>query len=770
MKSGKKKAEKVIVSLVVSAMVVGSQAGGIMAAEWKPEGGLVQIAAASSYQFDDVPVSHWSHRYVTQLAAQGIVQGRDEGKYVPNDRVSQEEVIVLAIRLMGLEQEAERVKTDNYVLPFSVSDYARGYVVTAIEKGLLNIKEESSGSPSEGKSWGTSSASREWVAKIVIRAINKQSEAEQKKSKSTGFSDNNKIADGNIGFINEAISLKIVDGFEDNTFRPDQAVTRAEMATFISRAQHHNSFQPDKVLYGTVQAITGSSVQVTDTKGQSRTLNINSDSVIYGEGNDGKISWSGIKPGYSVYAVVQNNSVNYMEIKEKVSYQTVEGKVENIDLSAMRLTLKSGDKSEVYELMSGTSVTDKNGSGQSLSDVLKDSKVEIRFTDDRKIAHITIKEAPINKTAVGTFVSVDKESKKLTVNENGLGKQEYIFIDNVPVKYKETVRSLDHLFEGDTISFRVENNIIVEVEVTSTNVEVIKEGKLDHIKLDNRASYLTIQFADGRFGTYSYDNNFVEVIMPWKLSSSIAELQVGDEVTVYLDADNNVKKLFVKERIQTVSYMATIEGYDNKTKYLIIKKNNVPEIYQLDDKISLTYNGNSVALEQFESMFAIGKKVDLTYNNNDELVNIALNIGYEGVISMINPTTKELKLKMPNNQYLDLKMNTFVGVEAFNQDNATLDDLKVGDSVKAIVGPQQDYVYSMQKKQTLSYELISKNDTNRQITVKDQNGATKSYNVPLDAKILSAGDTSLTFAQLSPGSKIEITYLGKSLHQVKVAP
>lgn len=768
MKSGKKKTEKMIVSLVVSAMVVGSQAGGAYAAEWKPAGGMVQAAAALNYKFDDVPTSHWAHQFVTKLALQGIVQGRDEGKYVPDDKVSQEEVIVLAIRLMGLEQEALKLKTENYVLPFSVSDYARGYVITAIEKGLISIGEEGSNTSSGSKSWGTKSASREWVAKIVIRSVNKQQEANQKKSQSTGFSDNNKISDENIGFINEALSLKIVDGFEDNTFRPQESVTRAQMATFISRAQQYSSYQSDKVITGTVQAITGNSVQLIDSRGQSRTLSINSSSVIYGKGSTGKISWSDIKPGYTVYTIAQDNTAYYIEVTDQVSYQSTEGTVENIDLSVMKLTLKVGDRSEVYDLMSGTSVTDKDGLGQSLSSVVKGSKIEIRRTADQKVAHIIIKEAPVNKTAVGTFVSVNKDSKKLTVNETDGGKQEYAYADNLPVIYKEGMRSLDHIFEGDTVRIRVENNIVVELEVVTTKVEMIKEGKLDYIKLDNRAPYLTIQFADNQFGTYSFDTNTVEVIMPWKLSSSIAELQEGDDITVYLGSDDKVKKVFVGERKQKVNYMATIHSYDSKSKYLTVIVDGKPEIFELNDKVSLTYNGTSIAIETFDKMFPIGQKVDLTYNSKDELINISYSFGYEGVISMINPTTRELKLKMPNGQYVDLKLNTYVAVEALNQDNLTLDHLKVGDSIRAGMSNQHDYVFQIQKKQTINYELTAKNESSRQLTVKDQNGSAFYYTLPHDAKILSAADTAITFAQLSPGTKIAITFVGKNIQQVKL--
>lgn len=766
MKSGNNKKEKILVSLVVSTLIFGGPAGGALSAYAESTTDTVQ-AAALSFQFPDVTSSHWAHSYVTKLALQGIIQGDDRGRYNPESKVSQQDAVILAIRMMGLEQEALDVKTDNTVLPFTVTDYARGYVITAIEHGLIVIREEtSSGS---GTSWGTREASREWVAKLVIRALDRQSEANNKKSQSSGFADNNNISDDAVGYINEAVSLKIVDGFEDNTFKPKQAVTRAQMATFISRAEPHSPVQSDKVTVGTVSKVSASSIELIDEKGQTRIFKTVSDTVFYNASND-KISRSSIQPGYTVYTVADGSTVYYVEVRKEASYQTVQGTVESIDISEGRLTLKSGDSTEQFDILSGVAVTDKNGNGLSLSSVVKGSQVEISRTtgSDSQVVKIVVNEVPVNKSGIGTFVSFDKEGKKLKFNENGVGEQEFPFEGDLKATYKNETRPLEQLFAGDSLRFKVENNQLVELEVLQTAVESIEKGRLFDIKKDNRSPVITVQYSDNRYGTYSYDNR-VEVVMPWKSTSSIAELQVGDELTLYLNNDNLIQKIYVAERVEKISYNAQVVSYDNTNKYLIVKEKSEPKIYQLNDNISITMNGSSFPVDSIANMLTPGKRVDLTFNNSEELVSVALNNGYQGVISMINPTTRDLTLTMPDNQFLQLKLNTFVGVEKLNEDNYSLDKLKVGDTVRVGLGVDQDLVYSIQVVQTFDYELVSRVESSRQLTVRDSSGKSVTYTVPSDVKILAANDTTLNWSQLVAGNKLKITFRGKSIDKIQLS-
>src|SRR5690625_4403766 len=68
-----------------------------------------------SRSFTDVSIN-WSYKYISKLALLGIIEGRGNGVFAPNDLVTQQEVLIMAVKMMGVkEEEIERAQAD--VLP-----------------------------------------------------------------------------------------------------------------------------------------------------------------------------------------------------------------------------------------------------------------------------------------------------------------------------------------------------------------------------------------------------------------------------------------------------------------------------------------------------------------------------------------------------------------------------------------------------------------------------------------------------------------------------
>ncbi len=52
------------------------------------------------------------------------------------------------------------------------------------------------------------------------------------------FADNGEILDWMKGYVHEAVQAGILEGYPDNTFRPNQTSTRAEAVVMIQRMLH----------------------------------------------------------------------------------------------------------------------------------------------------------------------------------------------------------------------------------------------------------------------------------------------------------------------------------------------------------------------------------------------------------------------------------------------------------------------------------------------------------------------------------------------------
>lgn len=101
------------------------------------------LAAADDVDEDEVQLKdvgeHWAQNNVVNLKDQGIINGYPDGTFRPNAPVSTAEAVVLAVRLLGLDEQA-KAKADAQLAftdAAAIPGWARGYVAVAVEKGLV---------------------------------------------------------------------------------------------------------------------------------------------------------------------------------------------------------------------------------------------------------------------------------------------------------------------------------------------------------------------------------------------------------------------------------------------------------------------------------------------------------------------------------------------------------------------------------------------------------------------------------------------------------
>lgn len=170
--------------------------------------------------FSDLDSAQWAESSVKYLAGKGVVSGRGDGKFYPNDVMTREEfvkLIVLAFDVYdaGAECEFSDVSADGW---------SYRYIASAARLGLVTGNENNEFNP-------TGSITREDMAVIMHRVyslsgLNGQAQA-------LDFSD----ADSISGYAKEAVGVltgsKIINGMGDGTFAPKNAVTRAQASKVV---------------------------------------------------------------------------------------------------------------------------------------------------------------------------------------------------------------------------------------------------------------------------------------------------------------------------------------------------------------------------------------------------------------------------------------------------------------------------------------------------------------------------------------------------------
>lgn len=121
--------------------------------------------------FSDVKTGFWAEKHIYKLASQGIVVGNN-GLFRPGDSVTQQEAVLMALRFMKLQDKVDASSAVALPTDFKVTNYYKDYVVLAFQQGLLDKATEMA--PDNLKtSWGERKASREWIAELLIRSLEK---------------------------------------------------------------------------------------------------------------------------------------------------------------------------------------------------------------------------------------------------------------------------------------------------------------------------------------------------------------------------------------------------------------------------------------------------------------------------------------------------------------------------------------------------------------------------------------------------------------------
>ena len=170
--------------------------------------------------FNDLGTVSWAREAITYLAERGIVSGRGNGVYAPNDGVTREEMVKLIVTAFantssGVACDFSDVSSDRWSYP---------YIATAYNLGLINGVDASSFNPAGG-------IIRESLAVILYRTY--KLAGKNIDAGNASFTDGGAISDYAKDAVNAMVEIGVMEGMGDGTFSPKTVVTRAQAATVI---------------------------------------------------------------------------------------------------------------------------------------------------------------------------------------------------------------------------------------------------------------------------------------------------------------------------------------------------------------------------------------------------------------------------------------------------------------------------------------------------------------------------------------------------------
>ena len=260
--------------------------------------------------FEDMrgPDVEWAVRYIASLASRGVFEGYEDGTFKPHKAISRIEAISAAVRLMGLREQAESPEKMQTKLNFKdaeqVPAWAVGYVAVALENDLFTESDDAIQPHKE--------ADRLWATTLLVKALKLDGEAKTKMNTTLPFRDAKQIPAGSVGYVAVAVEKQLIEGFEDNTFRPNEPITRAQLAVLLDRTGEQMPDNDQTAFRGTVNAVVSGNVLALTKSGTTTQLNLHPSAFIYRNGV--QVSAAALQVGDEVKVRLFNNQVIFVEV------------------------------------------------------------------------------------------------------------------------------------------------------------------------------------------------------------------------------------------------------------------------------------------------------------------------------------------------------------------------------------------------------------------------------------------------------------------------
>ena len=185
-----------------------------------PWTGLTALAAQAPAAGNQAEYGHWAQEYLDKLVSWDVMRGDIDGNLRPDADISRAEFVTMVNRAYGYDEVG--------VNPFTDVDYRAWYaddISIAYNVGYFTGTSTTTASPDLG-------LTREQATLLLGRNMM----LEPSTGETLGYADSREFSDWSRAMIPAASSAGIINGYSDGTFRPQNNITRGEVAAMLARS------------------------------------------------------------------------------------------------------------------------------------------------------------------------------------------------------------------------------------------------------------------------------------------------------------------------------------------------------------------------------------------------------------------------------------------------------------------------------------------------------------------------------------------------------
>ena len=487
-------------------------------------------SAKFNTEFSDLHEASWANDAVSNMSKKGVISGYGNGIFKPNKSVTELEAIIMALRLTGLEDEANEAKEEilsgKKHWKFDFDEWAAGYIDIAISENIIG----------EGDVGNLNAAAKRYkIAKYIVRALGMEDEAQDHMDSELPFKDTKNIPAGYSGYVYVAYDLGLINGFPNGMYQPFKPATRAEMAVILTNIDEDlisdstSDYSDYDTYTGVIETVDSDEIEI-DTDDGDFTFDFDNKVEINFEDVEGDIEDLKVEDEVKVW-VNEDDEIVRIDVDRDL-YTTYTGIVEEVDSDEIEVDTDDGDKT--FEFDNNVEVNFDEDEGK-IEDILVGDEVKVWVNEDDEVVRVDV-EGDLYTTYEGEIEHVDEDEIRIEMSGPD---QTFDFDKDVEVEFDDEEGNVTDLKVGYEVTIKVNRDEeVIKVTLDFDLFEEV-EGEVEEVDSDN------IKLLDNS-KEYDIDDD-VKVEFNDENDANVSDVEVGHEVTLTVRSGDTVVIIDVDE-------------------------------------------------------------------------------------------------------------------------------------------------------------------------------------------------------------------------------
>ena len=573
---------------------------------------VVSTSTSNALKFDDMQGYAWAEKFVEDTSEKGLISGYPDGTFRPGSPVTRIESLIMISNLYSKSEidvtyKNNISKYNDRLDNAKIEDWAKPYVVFALEKKIIPNKDEMIAALVDSNTKKSITAKRFEICVFLVRGLGL--EGEINKDATLSYKDNDSIIKEARPYV-ELLQRKGVlskEGDGTGYFKPNNTVTRAETAVMLSNAyKYSQKASIDNKQTPTESKKAPDTPQAPETQNISGTINLitltNDDVSISLTTQDNKIqNYSAKKNELAIRVGGAITSINDMKVGQKVTLTLNNGKLTQILAEAEEKRISG--KLIAFTTSDPTTITIKSNNEDKVLRYNKDTQIYVNDVltpinklpldtdiDAYYIDNLIVKAAITHKKSELTGEITDYTSNSITIKDKDLGIVKKELATDVKIYRNDKRVSVSDIAVGDTATIKTDADKITDVSIEAKS-EKYRSAFIKSIQLTSDYNKIVIVDNSNNERTLTLNNN--TIIRVGDKRTNIYSLKVGHAVEVYTSG-GMVEEIITNGEFKQTTVNGRVVSVDVVDKYVEIKQadgKNIKMYYDSHTKIEQLSNG-----------------------------------------------------------------------------------------------------------------------------------------------------------------------------------